>query len=373
MNNASKHNNLLRQNNKIQDQTERLITLNSLPSTLDEIESTKSINLPCKILTFPSTDTLYPNYQIDCQAKKIQQDYFSPFGSVKFYGVRNTSHKDFSRNKIRIIPRVPKPDSLQSNNWPSCSFFGLYTGHAGNSCASFLKENLHKYIFASIHFPQSPKKAIFEGFSKADSEYLKEAEDKCSLSGAFAVIVLIIGKKCYVANTGKAQSLISMNNGTRIIKLSSFHSPENLSERNRVLASGGKLFKDFIIDKKGEKQEIGMFKIIPGKKEFTRSFGDPDCKLQKFGGNCGVIVPDPHIKSFKINEFCDFLCLTSENINQHFDDQQLVNIFWQSIGEYESAASPITSRLNYLSEIFGQNCEGNSSIVLIGLAKINYE
>lgn len=207
----------------------------------------------------------------------------------------------------------------------------------------------------------------------ADSEYLKEAEDKCNLSGAFAVIVLIIGKKCYVANTGKSQSLISMNNGTRILKLSEFHSPENLNERNRVLAAGGKLYKDFIIDKKGEKQEIGQFKIVPGKKDFTRSFGDPDCKLMKFGACCEVIVAEPHVKSFKINEFCDFICLTSENVAVCLEDQELVNTFWQSGCEFESNRQPITSRLDYLSEVFTQRCEGNSAVVLIGLTKINYE
>lgn len=27
--------------------------------------------------------------------------------------------------------------------WPKCSFFGVYDGHGGASCADFLRDNLH--------------------------------------------------------------------------------------------------------------------------------------------------------------------------------------------------------------------------------------
>ena len=371
MNFPSKTNNLLRQNNSIPVPTERFSSLCTLPSIIEEPCTPISFNPSCKLLAFPSTDSsLYPNIEVNAQ---VQQDCFSSFGSVKFYGIRSTCFKDFPRNKIRIISQVPKPESLKFSKWPRCSFFGLYTGHSGNSCASFLKKNLHKCIFESLHFPHSPKKAIFEGFLKADSLYLKLAQENCNFSGAFAVVVLIIGKKCYVANTGKTRAVISMNNGTRVIPVSCLHSPENSNEADRVLSAGGRVYKDFIIEKNGGKQEIGQFKIVPGKKEFTRSFGDPDSKFLQFGGIPNTIIPDPHIKSFKISEFCDLLCLTSENITPHFDDQLLVNTFWKPVNEPRPSDSPITQRLDYLQELFIERCKGNSSILLIGLTKLNYE
>jgi serine/threonine protein phosphatase PrpC len=30
-----------------------------------------------------------------------------------------------------------------TQRWPKCSFFGVFDGHGGSSCAQFLRDNLH--------------------------------------------------------------------------------------------------------------------------------------------------------------------------------------------------------------------------------------
>lgn len=43
----------------------------------------------------------------------------------------------------------------------------------------------------------------------------------------------------------------------------------------------------------------------------SRTFGDIEAKLEKFGGNPKVVVAEPEIKSFKITSEHDFIVLGS--------------------------------------------------------------
>jgi protein phosphatase 2C family protein 2/3 len=273
---------------------------------------------------------------------------------------------------VKILSKIPKPESFKGTHWPSCSFIGLYSGHFGNSCVSFLKKNLHKFILNDVFFPSEPKKAIFNGFLKTDSEFLAKAEETCNLSGAFAVVVLIIGKKCFVANTGKSRIFISMKNGTSLVQLSQNHSAENHEESKRIIQNGGQVYKEFVLNHLGQKEEIGNLKVIPGKKDFTRSFGDFDCKVENYGGISGTIIADPHVKSFKISEVCDFLCLTSEGISEEFEDSRIVDCLFKQL-PFAHHSNPYSTRLDLLSSELLEKCRGNTSIVVIGLSHINYE
>ena len=46
---------------------------------------------------------------------------------------------------MAIILNIMKPKSKQfvGEEWPKCSFFGIYDGHGGNVCADFLRDYLH--------------------------------------------------------------------------------------------------------------------------------------------------------------------------------------------------------------------------------------
>lgn len=49
--------------------------------------------------------------------------------------------------------------------------------------------------------------------------------------------------------------------------------------------------------------------MFPGRLSVSRSFGDVEAKLTKFGGMPGVIVPTPDISCFTIDAEVDFLVL----------------------------------------------------------------
>jgi len=55
--------------------------------------------------------------------------------------------RNYNEDRVSIILNIAKPKNKPDELiWPSASFFAIYDGHGGNSCAEFLKENLHHYV-----------------------------------------------------------------------------------------------------------------------------------------------------------------------------------------------------------------------------------
>ena len=46
--------------------------------------------------------------------------------------------------------------------------------------------------------------------------------------------------------------------------------------------------------------------------QVSRTFGDIEAKLIKYGGNPDVVIAEPEIKSFKLNDKLDFMVLASK-------------------------------------------------------------
>ena len=54
---------------------------------------------------------------------------------------------------MSIILNILKPPSRSNEEWPRCSFFGVYDGHGGSGCADFLRDNLHQFVIKEPSFP----------------------------------------------------------------------------------------------------------------------------------------------------------------------------------------------------------------------------
>ena len=69
-------------------------------------------------------------------------------GIVKAYAA-NTNQgivRNYNEDRVSIILNIMKPASRVNEEWPKCSFFGVYDGHGGVACADFLRDNLHQYV-----------------------------------------------------------------------------------------------------------------------------------------------------------------------------------------------------------------------------------
>ena len=234
------------------------------------------------------------------------------YGHIEGYSASTNqgNYRNYNEDRVSIILNISKPSTF-NGDWPKCSFFGIYDGHAGSLCADFLRDNLHKYIINDSNFPKNPQKAILNGFLTAEDVFLKYClANNCS-SGSCALVIIIIEKKCFVANVGDSRAIMSGNNGDKLYVLSRDHRPADEKEYKRIIEAGGKIYQTEanIISKDKNENFLGPLRVKPGKLSVSRTIGDIEAKLPQFGGNPEVIIGVPEIKYFDLNDNYDFIVL----------------------------------------------------------------
>jgi protein phosphatase PTC2/3 len=68
--------------------------------------------------------------------------------------------------------------------------------------------------------------------------------------------------------------------------------------------------------------------VFPGRLSVCRTFGDIEAKLPKILGNPKVVIPDPDISSFKIDQNHDFIAIGCDGIFDKMDDKDVVHTIW---------------------------------------------
>jgi hypothetical protein len=107
----------------------------------------------------PAHKIIIPNHEpTKCSVKRN--------GMVVAYAA-NTNQgiiRSYNEDRVSIILNILKPPNRAQEEWPKCSFFGIYDGHGGSGCADFLRDNLHQFVIKEASFPWNPKEAMRNGF-----------------------------------------------------------------------------------------------------------------------------------------------------------------------------------------------------------------
>ena len=76
-------------------------------------------------------------------------------GIVKAYAANTNKGiiRNYNEDRVSIILNILKPHSWEGEEWPKCSFFGVFDGHGGANCADFLWDNLHQFVIKEPSFP----------------------------------------------------------------------------------------------------------------------------------------------------------------------------------------------------------------------------
>ena len=205
-------------------------------------------------------------------------------------------------------------------------FFGIYDGHGGNGCSLYLKENLHTFI--QDFSVNGIKRAIFE----SENEFLtKKAVDEnnniSDSSGSCGIIAMIKNNKLIISNTGDSR-LVLYKNG-KIFFVTKDHKPDSDAEKERIKNAGGQIYQSpsiIPIYQNGKKLSL-PWRVLPGRLSVSRTFGDIEAKLEKFGGKKGVIIPNPEVNEFELNKEFDFMVIGCDGIFDVLSNEDLFEIW----------------------------------------------
>ena len=258
-------------------------------------------------------------------------------GIVKAYAA-NTNQgivRDYNEDRVSIILNILKPQSRENEEWPRCSFFGVYDGHGGAGCADFLRDNLHQFVIREPSFPWNPKEALKEGFTKAEKKFMEnnyiENTGIIDKSGSCAIVVLIVGDLWFVANVGDSRAVLSSDGGKKIFPLSLDHKPSDEVEQKRIIEAGGEIYQTAIPKNLEIDLELGPHRVLPGRLSVSRTFGDLEAKIEKLGGNPKVVIAEPDIKAFRVSDSHDFIIMGSDGIFDKISNRETVQCMWNSL------------------------------------------
>lgn len=122
----------------------------------------------------------------------------------------------------------------------------MYDGHGGSDCADFMRDNLHKFIINDPSFPDNVEQAVHNGCVAADRSFMGQClrdgvlED---ISGTCACVIFFVEEVIYIINVGDSRSVLSSEAGKKIEDLSIDHKPNSKSEKSRILAASGRIYK----------------------------------------------------------------------------------------------------------------------------------
>lgn len=80
--------------------------------------------------------------------------------------------------------------------------------------------------------------------------------------------------------------------------------------------------------------------MLPGRLSVSRTFGDAEAKLVRFGGNPKVIVAEPEIKAFRITKEHDFITMSSDGVFDKLTNKEIVQLVWDSIADNTQSLTP---------------------------------
>jgi len=293
--------------------------------------------------------------------------------------------RDYNEDRVAIILNISKPtNSKYEGVWPKCSYFAIFDGHGGDSCADYLRDHLHHMIVKNGDFPRDPVSALRKGCQEAEEKFLERAEGQnfaADRSGSCAIVVLIVDDICYVANVGDSRAIMSCNRGTKVIDLSKDHKPDEESEKERIEKNGGKTYQVQISQPtKGVNGSIfasnftkvvyGPHRVLPGRLSVSRTFGDIEAKFPKYGGLPNVVTAEPEIKTYKITDGCDFIILGCDGIFDKLSSYETAKCVWDSTDiKLPNCHQQTAAGVEFImKEAFIQKTMDNITVVMVALA-----
>lgn len=213
------------------------------------------------------------------------------------------------------------PEGLPGGN--EKSFFGVFDGHGGNTCADYLSKTMLRCITDSYQTDaKSPygcnikdqiTGALIEGHYLADDQLLHAVKttklQPKDTSGSTAISALVTTDAIYISNCGDSRAVLARRGDKTVTWASKDHKPSNKEETSRILKAGGYV--------RGGR--------VDGDLAVSRSLGDFDLKQNTNLPRCSQKVSaEPDVKQFARDNADDFIVLACDGIWDVIDSEPCV-------------------------------------------------
>lgn len=94
----------------------------------------------------------------------------------------------------------------------------------------------------------------------------------------------------------------------------------------------------------------GPVRVYPGRLSVSRSFGDVEAKLERFGGNPNVLIATPEIKAFKVKREHDFIVMGCDGIFDRLSNKECIAAVWNGARDLPKY-NPTTSSIHQFAGI----------------------
>lgn len=204
------------------------------------------------------------------------------------------------------------------------SLFGAMDGHGpnGHLVSGFIKQQLPIILVNQLTSKEDPRNALSTGFIEVD-QALGNSRIDCEYSGSTCVVAYLNGNTMTTAWVGDSRGVMGSDTGDGnilAVDLTVDHKPTDPEERQRILASNGRVER--LVDEDGE--PVGPFRVwlqlawIPGL-AMSRALGDA------LAHQVGVSSEPQHTVT-EIGPQDKFFILASDGIWEFITSQEAVDI-----------------------------------------------
>ncbi len=257
----------------------------------------------------------------------------------------NGLFRNYNEDRVSIIQKIYVD---QTQDYPT-SFFGLFDGHSGASCADYLRDNLHQFVTKQGCYRKDKSKALREGLIECETKFLDLAKQTTDNSGACAIVCLLENTKAYIANVGDSRAVLSRGKGRMAQQVTQDHKPEANVEKERIFANGGGIFRSKkcayreFTDCRGKVSDIiedtryGPYRVDPGGLSVSRTIGDLQAKDIAMKGNPRCIVPHPDCYEVDITSDTDFAVIACDGVFDVLNNKDVIDGVWTTLKQWTSS------------------------------------
>jgi serine/threonine protein phosphatase PrpC len=228
---------------------------------------------------------------------------------------------------------------------PASVLVGVFDGHAGGLCSSFLANSLPAELKKQTKESKSPlpsEDLVKNVFQSTDHQWLVQAKSKSIEDGSTAICVVLDGPDLIVANCGDSRALLYQDGKTTV--LSKDHIPEDHDEKKRIIKLGGSV--------------IGG--RLQGKLGVSRAFGNIEFK------ECKYLISEPDVKEVTVEHDAEFLVVGCDGLYEHFSNEEITSFIKTRI-----SSKPLEIVVNDLvEEALDRGTQDNLTVIVVKFNKL---